>query len=312
MIYLSICIPTFNRSVQLKKEIESIICQKEFLEKEVEIVISDNASTDDTAKMVQEYAGKFDNIIYNCNAINLGVSNNIHKVLMTANGLYRKISNDTFVYNFGALKVLVDTIKRFENDKPVLFFTNNILSESSNCLYNNIDDFLKTISIQITSDVVHGYWAEDLSLLENININEWFWTIKFVLETYAKKKLIYICNIPLFNTQQIVKKDISYGLFYVFYEKQFLIYEYYQKLGLIKKETVRELEKKLLFEFFIKWVFHYKRHDIDSVFSKEENLAKCVNKHYYKKSYFALYLLKYAYLNLKYFIKKIIRYNSKK
>ena len=40
---VSICIPTYNRAECLKETIESIICQPEFLEGKVEIVVSDNA-----------------------------------------------------------------------------------------------------------------------------------------------------------------------------------------------------------------------------------------------------------------------------
>lgn len=45
---LSICIPTYNRSTYLRESIESIIHQSEFISGDVEIVISDNASTDNT------------------------------------------------------------------------------------------------------------------------------------------------------------------------------------------------------------------------------------------------------------------------
>lgn len=48
--YLSLCIPTYNRASYLKNSIETIICQNEFKTGKVEIVISDNASSDDTEK----------------------------------------------------------------------------------------------------------------------------------------------------------------------------------------------------------------------------------------------------------------------
>ena len=49
---VSICIPTYNRVEQLKITMESIMAQPEFREGKVEIVISDNASDDDTGKTI--------------------------------------------------------------------------------------------------------------------------------------------------------------------------------------------------------------------------------------------------------------------
>ena len=43
---LSICIPTYNRSEQLRRALESLVGQEGF--SEVEVVISDNCSTDGT------------------------------------------------------------------------------------------------------------------------------------------------------------------------------------------------------------------------------------------------------------------------
>lgn len=51
-IKLSICIGTFNRSAFIGATLESIVSQAT---SECEIVVSDNASNDDTWKVVSEY-----------------------------------------------------------------------------------------------------------------------------------------------------------------------------------------------------------------------------------------------------------------
>ncbi|RYZ98014.1 MAG: glycosyltransferase, partial [Sphingobacteriaceae bacterium] len=73
MIYLSICIPTYNRSNNLRETIESIITQPEFNgTDEVEIVIADNCSTDDTETVANEYTAKYPSKIkYNRNSENI-------------------------------------------------------------------------------------------------------------------------------------------------------------------------------------------------------------------------------------------------
>lgn len=61
---LSICIPAYNREKYLKRLIESIVSQEEFIETdEVEIIVDDGPSSDNTESMVKEYIKKYWNKI---------------------------------------------------------------------------------------------------------------------------------------------------------------------------------------------------------------------------------------------------------
>ena len=60
---LSICIPTYNRSECLAQTVESIINSNSF-DNRVEIVISDNCSTDDTEQVCRNYTNMYSNIKY--------------------------------------------------------------------------------------------------------------------------------------------------------------------------------------------------------------------------------------------------------
>ena len=56
MTLLSICIPTYNREKYLQDTLESIVSQDIFKNtNDVDIVISDNASTDGTRELVEKY-----------------------------------------------------------------------------------------------------------------------------------------------------------------------------------------------------------------------------------------------------------------
>lgn len=58
---LSICIPTLNRGRFIGETLESIVCQ---ITGDVEVVIVDGGSTDDTQSVVQAYADRFPQIRY--------------------------------------------------------------------------------------------------------------------------------------------------------------------------------------------------------------------------------------------------------
>lgn len=61
---LSICIPTYNREKYLKRLLDSIVCQKEFRDTDnVEIIVDDGPSSDNTESMVKEYIKRYWNKI---------------------------------------------------------------------------------------------------------------------------------------------------------------------------------------------------------------------------------------------------------
>ena len=86
---LSICIPTYNRSKLLFKCIEHIIlCHSQ----EIEIIVSDNASTDDTENVVKGI--KDSRIKYYRNNKNFGYSINILRMIKRATGDFIFYIND--------------------------------------------------------------------------------------------------------------------------------------------------------------------------------------------------------------------------
>ncbi|MDR0953726.1 MAG: glycosyltransferase family 2 protein [Elusimicrobiota bacterium] len=88
---LSICIPTYNRAAFLAKLL-SITFRKNF--RDVEVVISDNNSTDDTAAIVKKFQKRYANIVYSKNPTNIGFDANLLKVVSLASGDYCWVLGD--------------------------------------------------------------------------------------------------------------------------------------------------------------------------------------------------------------------------
>ena len=91
---LSICIPTYNRAEYLAKSLDSLIVQPEF--SQIEVVISDNASTDNTEEVCKHYREKYPNIVYYRNQENI-LDRNFPTVLMRGTGAYRKLFKSRFL-----------------------------------------------------------------------------------------------------------------------------------------------------------------------------------------------------------------------
>lgn len=66
---LTIAIPTYNGANTISNMLEILLPQ---CDERVEILISDNASTDNTKLIIDKYIEKYENIIYVRNAKNIG------------------------------------------------------------------------------------------------------------------------------------------------------------------------------------------------------------------------------------------------
>lgn len=86
---LSICIPTYNRAAYLGQLLSSIVSQAEHAYSCIEICISDNDSSDDTASVVAAFSDSCCiNIVYSRNSSNIGPDANFLKVVEIASGYY--------------------------------------------------------------------------------------------------------------------------------------------------------------------------------------------------------------------------------
>lgn len=115
---LSICIPTYNRSKYLKECLDSIVSQmsNQDIYEQIEIVITDNASTDDTTKTVQEFQKKYSNIHYFRNEKNLGFDRSFTKLIEKSRGKYCLSIGDDDAFFEGSIAMLLQKIQ--DTDVP--------------------------------------------------------------------------------------------------------------------------------------------------------------------------------------------------
>jgi len=98
---ISICIPTYNRAISIKRLLDKLVPQVSKVPGEVEICISNNCSTDDTRDVILGYKKEHDDLInYNENDENLGFDRNLLKAISLARG--------RFVWLFGDDDSLID------------------------------------------------------------------------------------------------------------------------------------------------------------------------------------------------------------
>src|SRR5665647_1822946 len=85
---LTIAIPTYNRAEYLNTCLSHITLQLNSYESLVEVIVSDNCSSDNTLDVVHSYLEKGFNIRYIRNESNLGADNNIVNCMILSTGKY--------------------------------------------------------------------------------------------------------------------------------------------------------------------------------------------------------------------------------
>lgn len=106
---LSICIPTFNRASSLLMCLDSIF--KENNSQSIEVIISDNASSDNTQEIMLAYQKEYPSIIYRKNNRNLGFDKNILLAIEDATGKFVMLLGDDDGILPGALEPIIHQLK---------------------------------------------------------------------------------------------------------------------------------------------------------------------------------------------------------
>jgi glycosyltransferase involved in cell wall biosynthesis len=155
---LTIGIPVYNAQATIKNTLDSIIKQLKQNDSDLEILICDNCSTDDTTKIIlEEYINQQPNfnIRYYKNKRNLGASQNIKAVLNNAKGDFIWLCGDDMLYD-GAIQYLKQILTKNQDIAIVTarsdIYTDNFsqiiyspkqTNNNQDILCHNQSDFLK-------------------------------------------------------------------------------------------------------------------------------------------------------------------------
>jgi len=122
---VSICIPTYNSARFLKECLVSIVNQT-YPNKE--IIISDNASTDETEEIVKEYIEKY-KIKYYKNEKNIGAEANFTRCIELANGEFIAIYHSDDIYDKEIIARQIEYLNGHSNSGAVSTFSRHIDEE---------------------------------------------------------------------------------------------------------------------------------------------------------------------------------------
>ncbi|HEX7600348.1 MAG TPA: glycosyltransferase family A protein, partial [Polyangiaceae bacterium] len=112
--FLTIAIPTRNRSPFLRECLDSIRGQKEGIDR-IEVVVSDNASTDDTAEVIEALRRSGLPIRYSLHEEDVGFDRNFEHVVSLARGEYTWALGDDDRLEPGGLAAVLQLLAAHPN-----------------------------------------------------------------------------------------------------------------------------------------------------------------------------------------------------
>jgi len=200
---LSICIPTYNREKYLKECIDSIVNQDWFNEKEIEIIISDNASTDNTEEVVQSFITKYKNIYYYKNKVNLWMVKNITMIVEYSKWKYSWILSDDDLLCNNILNIIINNLTKQLNKIYILNYS-SFDTKTNKKISKNIMKLKKNINLKNEksfSDFIIKNWN---------NVDTWI--LHFISNKIFLKEIFHWKTIK----HEILNSKIKYEYKYAF------------------------------------------------------------------------------------------------
>lgn len=283
---VSIAIATFNGEKYLREQLESIYNQTY---KHIEIVVSDDNSTDSTILILEDYKKKH-GLIYSINDTNIGFVKNFEKVLGMCNGDYIALCDQDDIWLPNKIEVLLSEIDNNSlicSDAIVINSTGNPIAQSMyshtkrkfyhtdhfhHLLYNN---YISGCTMLVKKELL----IEAIPFPEHISYHDWWLAIVASLVGS-----IGFVNEPLIKYRFHDNNQTSTGLKYKY-------------KSIINK--ISEFRKKRNSDYFKKEIVW-----MEELLNKElldDSKKKLINERitFYKNIYDSIIHFKSAYIALK-------------
>lgn len=274
---LSITIPTYNRSSWLNLCLEQLLPQVKAHSDEVEVIISDNCSPDDTKEVVKKFLDSEFKFHYVRNSQNIGSDRNISQCFNLAQGRYVLILGDDDLFVDGAIAQLLEQLR------PAKFgvvcvkpygFDRDFRSEypggiGNDKFYGNPGNFLAGIGPLMT--LISGC-VINKSILSGVDANDYcgenLVQVHLVIQAAVKAKQNLFMNHYMIGCKR--NNSGGYDFAKVFVENIGNILDSYVGHGLTKKD-VRKIELKFIvsyFPFYLMKQRFYELGNIDESFAR--------------------------------------------
>lgn len=218
-------------------------CSKELLD-QIEIIISDNCSTDDTETIVRSAMSDGFECVYNKNKENLGMDGNFVTCFKMARGKYVWLLGDDDPIIPNALAKIVKKLSGEDNFGLVHIYKKERFSEEEFITYMDDNEYVRTISYYttlISSNIVQTKYVPEIDF--DKYMGTWFTLMPLYISALVKEEKNLLVNFDTFEYAKDWKRNGGYNYFKVFAENYLMIWQEFLAKGSITRKTYNYLKK---------------------------------------------------------------------
>lgn len=220
MKVLSVGIPCYNSAEYMSKAIESLLPAGD----DIEILVVNDGSKDDTQKIGEEYAAKYPNIVRVINQENGGHGEAVNTGLKNATGMYYKVvDSDDWVDEESLHKIMAKLREFIENQEKVDMLISNYVYEKVHINKQKVIDYRSCLPV----DRIFG-WSDigHFRASQNILMHSVIYRTKLLRDCNLElpKHTFYVDNIfvyqPLPYVQKMYYLDVDFYRYFIGREDQ--------------------------------------------------------------------------------------------
>ncbi len=156
---ISLCMPTNGISEWVFPVLESIYAQN-IKQKWFEVIVADNGNNRKFRKEMEAYAAGHENLYYYPSGTNEFMSE--PDAYRHARGVFIKFLNHRTRLTDGALRYWLRFVKKYESEKPVIYFTNGVLKRKKKVTtVKDFSSFVRELGIYSSWSTGMAFWKED-------------------------------------------------------------------------------------------------------------------------------------------------------
>ena len=231
----------------MRKQIELLSqCSKDVLDK-IEILISDNCSTDDTQQIVEEAIQGGFSCTYIRNEINLGMDGNFVSCFRKASGKYVWLLGDDDIIIPNALRKIVDFLE-VNNDLGLvhIYRKKNKISTEEFVYFSNSEKFIKTISYfttYISSNIVNTKYVPQINFEKYMGT--WFTLMPLYIKALLTEDKNCLVNFKVVEDAADLKRNGGYNYFQIFITNYLSIWHEFLMDKMITSNTYEFLKRDI-------------------------------------------------------------------
>lgn len=287
---LTLCIPIYNRLAYLERQLERFSEDKELFDRKIQLMISDNCSTDDLESCCKKFQEQGLKLTYHRQETNIGPDKNFEWGFYHAEGKYVWLLGSDDVPVSGFLKRLVGYLD--DSDYGLVHLSMRKMDKEIT-IYHTSDDMAIAVNYWITFMSSNIIRTESL---KNVDLTDY--RKSFMIQvpaylnacySYQKNAIIYLSQ--FFEKDTDAANNGGYNIFEVFVTNLYGIYEEFVGNGLLSKQAFGKMIKIEYKEFLVGYIIKVLILGEKGNF-KTENSWSALKKYYANKPYAYYYLLK--------------------